>query len=89
MGAIAKAKSGAGVENSIPGEASIFRSLVWEEIKDEIDPQLYVTLVFYAKLLISAMGDERASQSIGITKEIANYAIDDGKDEIGRSVPPP
>jgi len=62
---------------------------VWDEIKDEIEPQLFVTLVFYAKLLIAAMRDERTFQSIGITKVIANYDVDDGKDEIGRSGPSP
>jgi hypothetical protein len=79
--AIAEAKSGSSTEISIPGEASIFRSLVWDEIKDEIEPQLSVTLVFYAKLLIAAMRDERSVQPSVINKEIGNYRFGDRKDE--------
>ena len=87
--AIAEAKSGWGAKISIPGEGSIFTSLVWDEIKDEIEPQLYVTLAFLSKLLIAAARDERSIQPSVIKKENANYGFDDRKDEIPRSGPSP
>ena len=80
-GAIAAAKSGSIAEISIPGEGSIFGSPVWEEIKDEIEPQLSVTLVFFAKLLIAAMRDKRLIQPTVINKEIGNYRFDAQEDE--------
>ena len=79
--AIASAKKGESEQLSIPGERSIFGSIVWEEIKDEIEPQLSVTLVFFAKLLIDALRDERPIQPAVINKEIGNYRIDAPKDE--------
>jgi len=51
---------------------SIYPSLLWEEIKDEIEPQLFVTLAFFARLLLTAARDERSLQPIVITKEIGN-----------------
>jgi hypothetical protein len=79
--AIAAAKDGAFGLHSIPGEGSVFRSLVWEEIKDEIAPQLSVTLVFFARLLIAALRDERVMQPAVIHQEIGKYGIDAEKDE--------
>jgi hypothetical protein len=85
--AIAETKSGSGVGISIPDEALIHRSSLWDEIKDEIEPQLYVTFVFFAKLLIAAVRDERSSQHSVIKKDIGNYRSGDGKDEMARSSP--
>ena len=84
--AISEAKSGSRVGISIPVEAS---SLLWDEIKDEIEPQLFVTLVFIAKLLVAAARDERSIQPSVINTDIGNYGFDDRKDEIPRSGPSP
>jgi hypothetical protein len=73
----------------MPKEAPIFGSLLWGEIKDEIEPQLFVTLVFIAKLLVGAVRDERSVQATEIKKEIGNYRFGGGKDEIARSGPSP
>jgi hypothetical protein len=73
----------------MPCEALNHRSLLWEEIKDEIEPQLYITLVFAAKLLVAALRDERTSQPSVINKDIGNYGFEGKKDEMSRAGPSP
>jgi hypothetical protein len=82
-------KSGIRGEISIAEEASIQRSSLWDEIKDEIEPQLYVTLVFFAKLLLAAMEDEKSIQPSVVNKGNGNYGFRGGKDEMGRRSPSP
>ena len=64
--AISEAKSGSEVGISIGGKAS----LVWDEIKDEIEPQLFVTLIFLARLVVSVVRDERLAQPFVISKDM-------------------
>ena len=66
----------------MPKTGPIFGSLLWQEIKDEIEPQVLVTIVFFVKLLISAARDEIRVQRAVITKEKGNYGFSGGKDEI-------
>ena len=87
--AIAKAKNGSEARVSIPKETSIRGSLLWDEIKDEIEPKAFVTLVFFAKLIIAVIKDERSAQHSVINKEIGEYRFVDVKDEIGRTLPSP
>jgi hypothetical protein len=58
-------------------------------MKDEIEPQLFVTLVFFAKLLLGAVRDERTFQPNEIKEEIGNYRTGDLKDEIAGGGPAP
>jgi hypothetical protein len=55
---------------------------LWQEIKDEIKPQLLVTIVFFVKLLISSTRDEIRVQRNEITNEIGNWGFAGRKDEI-------
>ena len=87
--AIAKAKSGEPGEISVPQTASIRESLVWDEIKDEMKPQDYVTIAFIVKLLVCAMRVEIIGQPSVINKEIGNYRLVEGKDETAMSPSPP
>jgi len=85
---MAAAKSGDLAGIGVPQEASIGSSLVWDEIKDELMPQHYVTIAFIVKLIFSAMRDEIIRQPAEIKKEIGNYAIIEKKDETALSPPP-
>ena len=49
--AIAKTKSGSRIEISIPRAQPLFNSLLWDEIKDEIEPGLVVTVLCAALVL--------------------------------------
>lgn len=73
----------------MPQAASIRESLVWDEIKDEMEPQDYVTIAFIVKLLVCAMRDEIIGQPSVINKEIGNYRLVEGKDETAMSPSPP
>lgn len=53
-------------------------------MKDETEAQLFVTLVFFSKLLLAAARDEITNQPFVIKREIRNYAQGAEKDEIGR-----
>lgn len=73
----------------MPQEASIGESLVWDEIKDEMRPQDYVTIAFIVKLLVCAMRDEIMGQPYVINNEIGNYPSVGKKDETALSPSPP
>ncbi len=73
----------------MPQEASIRESLVWDEMKDEMRPQDYVTIAFIVKLLVCAMRDEIIGQPYVINKEIGNHPIVGEKDETALSPSPP
>jgi hypothetical protein len=79
---MAEAKEGSAHPLSIPKTGPIFGSLLWQEIKDELQPQLLVTIVFFAKLLFLSARDEIRGQCAVITKEMGNYQEADSKDEI-------
>lgn len=79
---MAEAKAGSAQQLSIPKTGPIFGSLLWQEIKDELQPQLLVTIVFFAKLLFLSARDEIRVQGTVITKENGNYEIAQVKDEI-------
>jgi hypothetical protein len=80
--AMAEAKEGSAHQLSIPKTGPIFGSLLWQEIKDELQPQLLVTIVFFAKLLFLSARDEIRAQGAVITKEMGNYQDAETKDEI-------
>lgn len=73
----------------MPQAASIGESLVWDEIKDEMEPQDYVTIAFIVKLLVCAMRDEIIGQNSVIKREIGNYRFVEEKDETALSPSPP
>ena len=80
--AIAKAKAGCAVGEGVPKSGPIFGSLLWQEIKDELQPQVLVTIAFFLKLVISSARDEIRGQGAVITKENGNYQNAETKDEI-------
>jgi ribosome biogenesis GTPase A len=61
----------------------LLESVLWEEIKDEIEPEVYVTLQFLVELIFEAMRDEIKIQPIVNKEEIVNYGSVKGEDEIG------
>ena len=62
----------------------IYRSCLWGEIRDEIAPELYVTLLFFAQLLSAAKKDERMMQPYVSAEEIAKLAKAGPEDEMER-----
>jgi hypothetical protein len=77
----AKSESSRGVE--VRYRRGNYRSLLWDEIEDEISPQLFVTLKFIVRLATATMRDEMESRVSVIKEEYANYGMAGGKDEIG------
>ena len=80
---MAEVKGSPEAEIQMPREG-VFRSCVWSEMKDEIGPQLTVTLLFFAKLLIAAIKDERFHQPPVFNAEISKSAKVRQKDEMER-----
>lgn len=75
------AKNGQVKEEKMPFGGGIFKSSIWEEIKDEITPQLYVTIRFIYKLLRDELRDETMSQPIVIKVENGCCGYEGRKDE--------
>jgi plasmid stabilization system protein ParE len=82
---VAAAKSGSYEGPKAGRNTGITECLLWEEIKDEIAPQLYVTLVFIAELIFASVRDERSRQLPMIKGERGKYTNEGMKDEMGES----
>jgi len=80
---IAEVKESPEGEIRLP-RGGIYRSCLWSEIKDEIAPELYVTLLFFAQLLTGAKKDERMIQPFVSAEEIAKLAKAGPEDEMER-----
>jgi len=86
--AIAAARSSPREPPSAP-KTGPFRGFPWDDVKDEISPEVLVTLVFLARLLVSWTKDEKRVQQSGITKEFQDLLSRSGEDETdGRARPP-
>lgn len=57
--------------------------MLWEEIKDEMAPQMLVTLQFLFELIFASLRDEIEGQPAVISKEISNYRKHRREDEMG------
>jgi hypothetical protein len=64
-------------------------SILWDEIEDEISPEIFVTLQFLAELVIQLVRDEIASQPSETKAEFANHRLAGTKDENRESGPSP
>lgn len=53
----------------------------WEEARDEISPQLLVTLGFFGRFVGGVLRDEILTQRAGLMEEFANFATDGARDE--------
>ena len=62
---------------------------MWDEIKDEMEPQALVTITFLVELIFESLRDEMRSQLPGNKGENANYGIGRREDEIGEICRPP
>jgi hypothetical protein len=86
--AVAKAKAGVPPADVLPRRGSLV-SFPWDEMKDEIEPQVLVMLSFFARLLLSATRDEIRSQLAGITEEFGRLPGALPKDGTAREGPAP
>jgi hypothetical protein len=70
---VSQAKNGAEipVPRGKPG-----RSILWDEIKDEISPEMFVTLQFLVELFFRSVRDEIRSQPFVTKAKIGNYRLD-------------
>ena len=53
----------------VPPKRGPLASLPWDETEDEIPPEVLVMLVYFGRLLLRAMKDERQGEAAGITGE--------------------
>jgi hypothetical protein len=63
----------------VPPKRGPLASLPWDEMEDEIPPEVLVMLVFFGRLLLRATKDERRSEPTGITGESRRLLTSDGK----------
>lgn len=83
---MAAAKAG-GVPAAPAPPPAVFGRLPWDEMRDEIQPQVLVTLAFLARLLHRAARDEIRVQLATVIRDFPRLPAKDEKDEIG--IPPP
>ncbi len=78
---VVREKEGVGKGIGPPEIIGEFPESLWEEMRDEIEPQLLVTLRFFADLLFQRREDERVVQRFVNTEEFVNLGIEEVKDQ--------
>lgn len=68
-------KSGLYRDVEAGGKPRISRSLLWDEIEDEISPQICIALQFIVELATASLRDEIVSQVSVIKEEYSNYQM--------------
>ena len=63
----------------VPPKRGPLASLPWDEMEDEIPPEVLVMLVFFGRLLFRVMEDERRDEATGITGESRRLLRSGGK----------
>lgn len=79
--AIIREQEGVGRGIGPPEIIEEFPESLWEEMRDEIDPQVLVTFSFFANLLLQGWRDERVVQHAETTEEFVNLANEEVKDQ--------
>jgi hypothetical protein len=67
----------------------LWGAILWDEIKAETSPEVFVTIQFLAELVFQSVRDEIVSQPSETKAEIANYRLGETKDENKESGPSP
>lgn len=86
--AVAAARSGEAVPG-VPPQRGPLVSLPWDEMGDEIAPEVLVLLVLFGRLLVSLVKDESRAQVSGFEAEIARLRRTMAEDEISARARPP